>query len=350
MPVAEVAADVARAGDSKVGQAAAQWGLRRGGRAVYWGVLAPLAARLPAPLAYRVGCAWGDLTYRMWPDRGSQLEYLRSLRRLLGDDVIPDDVERLMREFCRYRACEVIDVMRLHGRAESLRSLVEIRGQEHLEAALEKGRGAILCSAHLGSYLSVFSLLHAGGFPLTNLGRWDWNYHDAVSPAERRFWDVVYSRRVLRHRQRPNIEPGHGQVQVAVQAAAALRANELLMICSDAAPIPADRDRTVEAPFLGGRARLLPGVVGLAELTGAPILMAFSYRLEDYRHQVLEISPPVSLEGGTEAAFQRCVSAMDAAIKAHPRDWYFWFQQDDLVQLGLLPEAETESTAARPGS
>lgn len=318
-----------------------QWQLRRGGRLAYWAVVAPLAARLPAPLAYRVARAWGDLTFRLWPDRDSELDRLRDLRGLLDDGVLPEDLEAFARETCRFRACEVMDLMRLYGRAGALGRLVEIRGQEHLEHALEQGRGAILCSAHYGSYLGAFSLLHARGFPLTNIGRWDWNYHAELSPVERRFWDLVYARRVLRHRQRPNIEPWKGRHQVAVQAAGVLRANEVLTLCSDPAPIAADRARTVAVPFLGRQAGLVPGVVGLAELTGAPLLMAFSRRLDDYRHQVLEISPPVPLDGGAATAFEKCAAAMDAAIRANPPDWYFWFHRDELIALGLLPASES---------
>jgi KDO2-lipid IV(A) lauroyltransferase len=257
---------------------------------------------------------------------------------MLGEELIPEDVTRFARDFWRFRACEVIDLMRLRGQGRSLRRLVQIRGREHLERALESGRGAILCSAHFGSHLSVFSLLHASGFPLTNIGRWDWNYHSELSSFERWFWDRVYARRVLRHRQRPNLEPWQGRSQIAVQAAAALRNNEVVMLCSDPAPIAADRARAVEAPFLGRRATLVPGVVTLAELTGAPLLMAFAHRMDDYRHQVLEISPPVPLDDGAEVAFERCVAAMDAAIRANPRDWYFWFHRAELVGLGLIPD------------
>lgn len=320
---------------------AAQWQLGRGGKLAYWALAAPVAARLPARLAYGVGCAWGDLTFRVWPDREAELAHLRFLRQELGDDLIPADVERFARDFWRFRACEVIDLMRLRGRARPLGRLVEVRGQQHLEQALEQGRGAILCSAHFGSYLSAFSLLHDRGFPLTNIGRWDWNYRSELSTFERRFWDLVYARRVLRHRQRPNIEPWQGRLDVAVQAASALRSNEVVMLCGDPAPLPVDRARAIEVPFLGSRAALVPGVVTLAELTGAPLLMAFAHRLDDYRHQVLEISPPVPLDGGTEVAFGRCVAAMDAAIRAHPRDWYFWFHRDELTGLGLVPERES---------
>jgi len=71
--------------------------------------------------------------------------------------------------------------------------------------------------------------------------------------------------------------------------------------------------------------------------------MAFVHRSADYRHQVLEISPPVPMQGETAAAFGRCVAAMDAAIRANPAEWDFWFEPDDLARLGLLlPDTPTQ--------
>ena len=321
--------------------------LRRAEGVAYWlavAPLAPLAARLPASLAYRVACWRGDWSFWYWTEKRSEI--VGNLRRVLGDELGPDEAERLARDFFRLLSCEVIDVMRLRGQARSLGKLVEIRGREHLDAALAGGKGAILCSAHFGSHLGVFSLLHAGGYPLTTIGRWHWNYKTGLSSAERRFWDLIYARRVLRHRQRPNIEPLPGRVQVAAQAAAALRANEVVTICSDAPPYDADRTRAIEVPLLGRQATLLPGVVTLARLTGAPVLMAFVYRSADYRHQVLEISPPVPMDGETATAFGRCVAAMDAAIRTSPAHWFYWGQTDDLTSLGLLPAARSAGTAA----
>ena len=137
-----------------------------------------------------------------------------------------------------------------------------------------------------------------------------------------------------------------GRIQAAVQAAVALRANEVVTISSDAAPLDADLPRTVEMPFLGRQARLLPGVVTLARLTGAPVLMVFIHRLADYRHQVLEISPPVPMQGETATAFGPCVAAMDATIRTSPAHWFFWPSTDHLVNLGLLPAASSAGTAA----
>jgi lauroyl/myristoyl acyltransferase len=318
----------------------------------YWLITAPLIAFLPARLAYRVACWRADWTFRFWPEKRS--EVVRDLRRVLGEELSPEEAERLARDAFRIRTCEVIDLMRLRGRARSLGRLVEIRGREHLDAALAGGRGAIICSAHFGSYMGAFSLLHASGIPVTTIGRWWWKYPPGGSSAEQRMWELIYARRVLRHRQRANIEPWPGRVQVAAQAAAALRGNEVVTICSDAPPLDAELTRTIEVPFLGRQARLLPGVVTLARLTGAPVLMAFAHRSADYRHQVLEISPPLPMQGETATAFEQCVAMMDAAIRANPAEWDFWFEPNDLARLGLLPgvphpAAQADDRAGRIG-
>jgi len=318
--------------------------LRKAESLAYWLAGAPLVASLPASLAYRVACWRGDWTSRSWPEKRSEM--MDHLRQVLGDELTLNEAERLTRDLFRFRSCEVIDVMRLRGRARSLARLVEIRGREHLQAALAGGKGAILCTAHYGSHQSAFSLLHASGIPLTTMGRWDWNYDTGVSSVERRFWNLVFARRVLRHRQRPNIEPWPGRVQVAAQAAAALRANEVVTISSDAAPLHAERARAIEMPFLGSQARLMPGVITLAQLTGAPVLMAFVHRSPDYRHQVLEISPPVPTDGETKTAFGRCAAAIDAAIRTSPAHWNFWFEPEVLARLGVLPAAPPIGTAA----
>ncbi len=318
--------------------------LRSAEAIAYWLAGAPLLALLPARLAYRAACRRADWSYRSWPEKRS--EVARNLRQVLGEELSQQEADRLARDVFRIRSCEVIDLMRLRGQGRSLRKLVEVRGREHLEAALAGGKGAILCAAHYGSYDCAFSVLNADGFPVTSIGRWWWNYPPDGSSVVRRMWDFVFARRVHRHRQRPNIEPWPGRMQVAVQAATVLRGNEVVTICSEAPPLDAELHRTIEVPFLGRQARFLPGVVTLARLTGAPVLMVFPHRLPDYRHQVLEISPPVPMDGETVAAFERCTVAMDAAIRAHPAEWDFWFEPDDLVRLGLL--RDTRATSGGP--
>ena len=192
-------------------------------------------------------------------------------------------------------------------------------------------------------------MLHASGFPVTHIGRWWYNYTAGLSSAERRFWDRVYVRPVLRHRQRPNIEPWPGRPQVAALAAAALRANEVVTIAIDAPLLDSDRARAIEVPFLGGRAGLLPGAVTLAQVTGAPLLMGFVYRAADYRHQVLEISAPVSVEGETATVFGRCAAEVSAAIRRSPAHWDFWDGNGRSCRPGADPAAGGRVTGRGTG-
>jgi len=327
-----------------MGDGRAQRLLRGAEGVAYWGAVAPVLACLPGASGYRLACRRGDWNFRY--RHAKRAELIRHLRHLLGGELSPDAAVRLSRDWFRFASCEAVDVMRLRHRARPLRRLVEIRGREHLEAALAGGRGAVLCSAHFGSFDCAFSLLGASGFPVTTIGRWQHNYTTGLSPAERRFWDWVYARRLRRHRHRPNIEPWAGRIGVAAQAAAILRANEVITIAIDAPPLDSDLGRTVGVPFLGRRASLLPGAVTLAQLTGAPLLMGFMYRAADYRHQVLEISAPVSMEGDTATAFARCAAEVAAAIRRSPAHWVYLPSGADLAQIGLLPPQSGGSPAA----
>jgi phosphatidylinositol dimannoside acyltransferase len=317
--------------------------LRSAEGAAYWAAVAPALARLPSAVGYRIACWRGDVLF--FCESRKRTELARNVQLVLGNEPSPASPQQIVRDWFRLISCSTVDVKRLRRRARPLRRLVEIRGREHLEAALAAGKGAILCSAHFGSHASGLSVLHADGFPVTHIGRWDHNYNYdyrarynrrvGVSAAERWFWELVYARPLLRYRQRPNIEPWPGRPQVAMQAAAALRANEVVSISIDAPPLDNERPRAGDFPFLGRRAELLPGVVTLAQLTGAPVLMGFLFRAPDYRHQVWEISPPVPLEEETATAFGRCVGEVSAAIRRSPAHWNFWHTVD-LARLGLI--------------
>jgi lauroyl/myristoyl acyltransferase len=123
----------------------------------------------------------------------------------------------------------------------------------------------------------------------------------------------------------------------------------VMTISSDAAPLYAERAGAIEMPFLGRQARLMPGVITLGRLTGAPVLMAFVRRSADYRHQVLEISPPVPMDGEMKTAFGRCAAAIDDAIRTSPEHWNFWFESEVLTRLGVLPAATQAGAATVSG-
>jgi KDO2-lipid IV(A) lauroyltransferase len=312
---------------------------------IFWAVVAPLAALLPARLGYWVACRRGDWLFRHGPEGPAVVK--RNLLLVLGDTLSPAEAERLTREFSRAGSCEVIDIMRLRNGARPLRKLVEVRGREHLEAALAGGKGAILCSPHYGSYSSAFSLIHASGIPVTSIGRWWWHYDSSAPTAVRRFWEFAYARPLLRYRQGPDIEPSAGAIMSGVQAVRTLRRNEVVTILPDAIPVKGDESRVVKVPFFGREATFLPGVVRLARSSGAPVLMVSVYRSADYRHQVVEISPPLSMEGEPPEALARCAAAMEATIRTNPALWSHW--GDDIANIGLIPRASSPGALSSQG-
>jgi lauroyl/myristoyl acyltransferase len=170
-----------------------------------------------------------------------------------------------------------------------------------------------------------------------------------------------FNNKVARHRRRPNIEPMKERFRSAMRIAEVLRSNELIAIPIDApftfdqprtmpinsseltgspldaAALPAVRSRTVPVDFLGRQILLMPGSVKIAQLTGTALLVAVVHRSADWRHQVLEISPPVSLDGDAVTVLQRCVKLLEGPIARNPAYWDWWGDRQDLVDLGLLP-------------
>ena len=134
----------------------------------YWVVVAPVLARLPAALGYRIACWRGDLLFRC--QAGKRTELARNVRLVLGNELSQAAAQQVVRDWFRLLSCSTVDVKRLRRGARPLRRLVEIRGQEHLEAELAAGKGAILCSAHFGSHASGLSVLHARVSPSPTSG------------------------------------------------------------------------------------------------------------------------------------------------------------------------------------
>jgi hypothetical protein len=61
---------------------------------------------------------------------------------------------------------------------------------------------------------------------------------------------------------------------------------------------------------------------------------------------VLEISPPVLMQGKTATAFGRCVAAIETEIRTRPANWSYWASSDDLATMGLLPSVPSAGASA----
>ena len=300
---------------------------------LYLLVVVPVIAFLPAPLAYGIGCFCGDWAYRY--DTREREQFMLILESVLTDKLSLKERTQVTHDFYRRRFCEAIDMMRLAGRGSALKRLVEIRGLEHLEAALTTGKGAVLCSAHSGFFNGGFSLLGACGFPITVVGDQKSRSDPAISPIMRLFWRFSIESRVARHRRRPNIQPAQGQVEAALQIVDILRSNEVIAMAIDVPTPHVDRKRAVSVDFLGHTIPLLPGGVSIASVTGTQVLTLVMHRSSNWYHQILEIAPVLE-DSDVENTFKRCVAIVEAPIRHNLAHWNGWENPGSLVELGLL--------------
>jgi KDO2-lipid IV(A) lauroyltransferase len=178
-------------------------------------------------------------------------------------------------------ALSVTDFLRLgHLSPESLARRMEVRGGEHLEAALTSGRGVIVLSAHVGNWEWGAAYLAARGTRIHIAAR------PHGSPAVESFFR---GRRAAWGVRQLDRRPAW------VGAARALRAGGWIGLMGDRPP--AER---------GGS--LCAWAAALSRRTGALILPAAMMRLEDGRHALwceAPLSPQACLEGEYRAAMQR---------------------------------------------
>jgi len=105
-----------------------------------------------------------DLGFHLF--RSFRIRSINNLTLALGEQLdageIPAIVQRSLRNFFR----DFVEMgFALEASREQIRSGIPLRGREHLEAALARGKGVIALSAHLGNFFLVGTRLAVEGFP-----------------------------------------------------------------------------------------------------------------------------------------------------------------------------------------
>lgn len=241
--------------------------------------------------------------------RGGGPEQLRkNLARVVG--VAPAEVpSSLIRaslaSYARYWR-EAFRLPSMDHQALALRLDAATRGGEHVAAALQAGRGAVLALPHSGNW-------DMSGVWLTN------TYGRFTTVAERLKPESLY-RRFLDYRESLGFEvlPLTGGARPPFEILAErLRGNGLVCLMSD-------RDLTksgVEVDLFGEATMLPAGPAKLALATGAALLPAHSY-FEPGVAATL-IGPPLDTSSGDVTVItQALADRFGANIAAHPADWH----------------------------
>jgi KDO2-lipid IV(A) lauroyltransferase len=205
-------------------------------------------------------------------------------------------------------------------------------GREVLDAALDRGRGAVIALPHIGNWDVA--------------GLWLCARHGSFTTvAERLKPESLYDRFVA-YRESLGFEvvPLTGGARPPLEVLRErLRQNRVVCLLGD-------RDlsqRGLEVDFFGEPARLPAGPALLAATTGATLLPVSMWFTEDGWAQALD--PPVMLPEGplrevVREGTQALAYAFEQQIAAHPADWHML---QKLWSADLAPRPARAESAAR---
>ena len=244
------------------------------------------------------GAAW------FWLSAGQRRAALENYAAALGRESSDREVARVARRAFQNYGRMLTDFLLMGSLTpEELLQRMTIDGLEHLDAALAKGRGAIMAVPHMGSWDMAGSYAGALGYPIAAVAeRFPGSLNDAVVRTRQRFGLHV-------------IALGRSAVRGITEA---LRANAVVALLCDLEQGPG-----VTVRFFGRRAVVPGGPAALALKTGAQLMPACQYATAPDRHHI-HLEPPLTWSAGEtkEALMQRVVGRFEDFIKERPDQWY----------------------------
>jgi len=262
------------------------------------------AARLPVGVVERLTGTGATIEWVLRPAKRRRLA--ENLCHTLALPPDHPDVRALVRREVRNEARRSADFLWALSRQEELVASTRVAGREHIDEALELGRGVILVSTHVGGWEVATALPKViVSVPTTAIVTDDWLAWAVEGLRVRAGLGIMY-----------DSEP-------VTKAARLLSNGEAILVLGDYAK---EGMRTYAVRLLDAIAELPAGPVTLARLCGAPIV-PFSVLPEALRRWRVEIEPPLwppSREtgaAGERALLQELADRWTATLRAHAEHW-----------------------------
>jgi len=271
-----------------------------------WFLLAimKLAARLPVGGQLALGSAIGGIFYRL--NRRERRIAKRNLE-ICFPELSPDDRAQLLRRHFRSVGLSVVEMgVGWFTPIEKLRRRVRVTGLEHLTAALERGHGALLVTAHFTPIEIGVGILE--DFPGT--------INSLYRPQRNPMMDYL----ILRGRRRfANAQIPRDNVRALIRL---LRHNEAVLYMPDQTYLG---NQSSLIPFFGEPAMTNIATSKIARISGAPVLPYWFRRSPDERSYEVEIAAPLENfpTEDSEGDTKRLVALLEQRIRETPEQ-YLW--------------------------
>ncbi|MDP3702818.1 MAG: LPS export ABC transporter periplasmic protein LptC, partial [Candidatus Omnitrophota bacterium] len=286
---------------------------------------------LPLGVSRAFGRALGWLAYVL----------LRSQRRLtkrhlifaLGDSLSAPQRRRVAGRVFQHLGQNIMEWLRLPQLSlRDLQALVVSEGLEHLRAAIAKGNGAIVVTAHFGNWEMIPLYLKSLGFEGGVLAR--------------RLRYPEYESFLITMRGAKGVPTFvRGSVK---EVAKVLRANQIIGLLPDQ---DIDSLEGVFVNFFGHPAHTPVGPAALSLMTGAPILPCFMIR-EGARFRLV-IEPPVAIPQTGDRAqaiatlTQAWSDVIESYVRRYPEQWV-WMHRRWKTQPSASPQSTVHSPQQEP--
>lgn len=283
--------------------------------------------RLPRPLVFLLCCLCGWFMYLFVPAFRRRLQ--TNMRQLLGDRVTPREIRRFTSEYMRNIFLTIYEIMVDSNRlSQTAHWRFSAEGLEHVEEALQLGRGVIVYTPHVGNFFFYYwylcqrydclTVVTAGSPELRplylqfqKLGCDGLDY-DEAPPLE-------LVRRLRRHLQK----------------------NGVVFLLGDFS-----RPTFPLAPIFGKWMHTPGGAASLALDCRVPIVTMYGMRTRYFRHH-MQFNPPWHVyerfeKHQREEVTAQCNSFMETVIRRVPSQWLYWFDAHERIVEQKVPEHPTD--------
>lgn len=230
-----------------------------------------------------------------------------ALSNQLNSAAIENTARRSLRNF--FRDCIEIGVT-LESTDDELRAQIPIVGLQHLDAALNKGAGVLLLSAHLGNFFLIGTRLGVEGYP---------TYVLVNQPNDSRFAELMDKYRLKVKQRTIHARP---QREALKRLNAVLRHNEIAMIIAD----EYRRGNGVQVPLFGRTVIARRGPATLALRTDAAVVPACIIRQPDDTLKLI-IEPELELDRSGKGKAEvkentiRVTQWLERTVLKYPDQW-----------------------------
>jgi KDO2-lipid IV(A) lauroyltransferase len=272
------------------------------------GLVSLLGLRVGYALAKGVGSAihFFDARHR----RVARSNIRQHYRDAAGNPLPEREVRRMARDSFRHLAMCAVEIIHLDReiKRRGMADIVVAGGVEHLRAAVAKGKGVIMATAHMGNWEILGAMCREFGVPFTSV------YRPLDNPLLDRWV------RANREATGQSLVTKDGALRELVRV---LKTGGMvcLLVDQDA------RSHGIMAPFFGAPASTIATPAEFAIRTGSVILTGVSRRVGPGFRYAGALDPPVEVvdTGDREADVLRITSKinanLEAGIRLAPEQW-----------------------------